>query len=109
MTCFWQNMVDALTIYGLRFKAPTEDELKGPFLTQKVADVKAQLEEQRLQWRRSGCTIMTDGWTDRRNRTLLNFLVSFGGNCTSLYALNNLKFEFDLVIINNLIWLIYVF
>ena len=109
MTCFrspfWQNMVDIITICGAGFKAPTKDELKGPLLTQKVVDVKAQLEEQHVQWRRIGCTIMIDGWTDRRNRTLLNFLVSSGGNCTYL---NTLIFEFDLVI-NNLIRLIYVF
>ena len=98
MTCyrspFWQNMVDAITICGAGFKAPSEDELKGPLLTQKVADVKAQLQEQRKQWSMIGCTIMTDGWTDRRNRTLLNFLVSSGGNCSSF---NALEFEFYLV------------
>lgn len=37
-----------------------------------VQDVK----EHRLQWAITGCNIMSDGWTDRKNRTLINFLVS---------------------------------
>ena len=29
----------------------------------------------RADWEKYGCTIMTDGWTDRKRRTILNFLV----------------------------------
>lgn len=40
---------------------------------------------------------MTDGWIDRRNRTLLNFLVSSGGNSSSS-TYQRLKFN---VLLNN--------
>ncbi|XP_057870338.2 uncharacterized protein LOC131076993 [Cryptomeria japonica] len=76
---YWQNMVDAIAICGAGFKAPSDSELSGPISIESVADVKATLEEHREIWKKKGCTIMTDGWTDRRNRTLLNFLVSFAG------------------------------
>ncbi|XP_059066797.1 uncharacterized protein LOC131857983 [Cryptomeria japonica] len=72
----WQNMVDAIAICGAGFKAPSDSELSGPILIELVADVKATLEDQREIWKKGGCTIMTDGRTDRRNRTLLNFLIS---------------------------------
>ena len=29
----------------------------------------------RSNWRDNGCTIMADGWTDQRQRTLINFLM----------------------------------
>ncbi|XP_057826246.2 uncharacterized protein LOC131037996 [Cryptomeria japonica] len=77
-----QIMVDDITGCGQRFKAPNDEEIKGPILNQKVVDVKAKIAEQCEIWRRKGCTIVTDGWIDRRSRTLLIFLVSSLGNCT---------------------------
>lgn len=79
---YWQIAIDAVTVCGPGFKAPSADELAGPILSQRVADVEDAIKEQREVWKTKGCTIMTDGWTDRRSRTLLNFLVSSSGNCT---------------------------
>lgn len=69
-----------LPYVGRGFKAPFEANLRGPILTQLVNDVKKELGEQHQIWSTKGCTIMTVGWTDRRNRTLLNFLVSSTGD-----------------------------
>ena len=41
-----------------------------------VCSGKEVVEEQRLEWKQYGCTILSDGWTDGRNRTIINFLVS---------------------------------
>ena len=73
-------MIDAVAICGPGFKAPIEVELSGYLLDDMVEDMRVELEENRKKWIEKGCTIMTDGWTDRRNRTLLNFLVSCGGD-----------------------------
>ena len=73
-------MIDVVAICGLGFQAPTEAELSGCLLDEMVEDMRVDLEENRKEWIAKGCTIMTDGWTDRRNRTLLNFLVSCGGD-----------------------------
>ena len=72
-------MIDVIAICGLGFKAPTEAELSGYLLNQMVEDMKAELEDHQKEWIEKGCTIMTDGWMDRKNTTLLNFLVSCGG------------------------------
>lgn len=32
----------------------------------RLADIKES-------WKRTGCTILSDGWTDRKGRTLINF------------------------------------
>ncbi|XP_057868348.2 uncharacterized protein LOC131075512 isoform X2 [Cryptomeria japonica] len=81
-------MVDALTICETGFKAPTECDLRGPILSQLVNDVKKELDEQHHIWSTKGCTIMTDGWTDRRNRTLLNFLVSYAGGIVFIKSID---------------------
>ena len=76
---YWQIGIDAVAVCGPGFKAPSAEELGGPILNQRVADVQVEITEQREVWKKKGCTIMTDGWTDRRSRTLLNFLVSSSG------------------------------
>ncbi|XP_057835919.2 uncharacterized protein LOC131046251 [Cryptomeria japonica] len=84
---YWQEVIDALTICEAGFKAPSEFDLRGPILTQLVNDVKKELGEQCQIWSTKGCTLMTDGWTDRRNRTLLNFLVSSAGGTVFIKSL----------------------
>ena len=73
-------MIDAVAICCLGFRAQTKVELSGYLLDDMVEDMRVELEENRKEWIEKGCTIMTDGWTNRRNRTLLNFLVSCGGD-----------------------------
>ncbi|RWR97228.1 hypothetical protein CKAN_02665000 [Cinnamomum micranthum f. kanehirae] len=34
------------------------------------------MKDHREQWVQNGCSIMVDGWTDKKTRTLLNFLVN---------------------------------
>ncbi|KAF1898919.1 hypothetical protein Lal_00019040 [Lupinus albus] len=34
-----------------------------------------RLQEHKAEWKKFGCTIITDGWTNKRRRTILNFLV----------------------------------
>eukprot|EP00253_Pinus_taeda_P013226 PITA_13226 len=61
---------------GPGFKAPTSESLRTDMLLESVQDVMLVLAEFRSSWVETGCTIMSDGWTDQRNRTLINFLVS---------------------------------
>jgi hypothetical protein len=49
--------------------------MRGPLLTKNVEATKMFAESYRNSWKESGCTIMADGWTDRKKRTLVNFLV----------------------------------
>ncbi|XP_024531921.1 uncharacterized protein LOC112346664 [Selaginella moellendorffii] len=39
-------------------------------------NVQKRLEDVRLSWRTYGCTIVTDGWSDIKKRSLINFMVS---------------------------------
>ena len=73
---FYQPMFDAVAVVGPGYKAPTFAQLRGPLLQEEKNDCTARLEEFRASWEHTGCTVMSDGWTDQKGRTLLNFLVS---------------------------------
>jgi hypothetical protein len=73
---FYQSMFDVVAIVGLGYKAPTYDELRGPILQNEKVDCTSRLEELKASWEITGCTVMSDGWTDQKGRTLLNFLVN---------------------------------
>ncbi|XLT56257.1 hypothetical protein HN873_048861, partial [Arachis hypogaea] len=71
----YHSMFEKVVCHGLGFKPPSYDELREKLL-KKVESTKLTLEEHKTEWKKTGCTIMTDGWTDKRKRTILNFLVN---------------------------------
>jgi len=56
--------------------APSYHEIRVPLLNKKVEYTENLLEDHKLQWRKHGCSIMSDAWTDQKQRCLINFLVS---------------------------------
>jgi hypothetical protein len=74
-THFWKPICDAIASVGLGFKAPSYEEELRPILQVEKKDINARLAEFKESWEISGCTLMSDGWTDGKGRTLLNFLV----------------------------------
>eukprot|EP00253_Pinus_taeda_P004403 PITA_04403 len=72
---FWQPMCDAIAGVGPGYKSATYEELQGPILQTEKKDINSRLAELKKKWEVTGCTMMFDGWTNRKGRTLLNFLV----------------------------------
>jgi len=72
---FYVSMFEAVSIVGPGYKPPTYEELRGPILQDEKDDCTQRLQELRDSWEYTGCTVMSDGWTDGKGRTLLNFLV----------------------------------
>eukprot|EP00253_Pinus_taeda_P019670 PITA_19670 len=73
---FYQPMFDVVVVVGPGYKAPTFAKLKGPLLQDEKTNCTSRLEEFRASWEHNGCTVMSNGWTDQKGRTILNFLVS---------------------------------
>ena len=73
---YYQPMVDAIAACGPGFKGPGYEDIRGPLLKNEVERVQEYLLEFKESWSKTGCTIMSDGWTDQRSRTILNFLVA---------------------------------
>ncbi|KAL5144536.1 hypothetical protein HKD37_06G014813 [Glycine soja] len=69
-------MIEAIDTYGPHLKPSSYHELRVPLLKKELEYTKGLLrghEEERIKY---GCSIMSNGWTDRKNRTLINFLVN---------------------------------
>jgi hypothetical protein len=72
---FCQSMCDAIVVVGPGYKSPTFEELWGAILQEEKKDINSRLAEFKQSWEISRCTMMYDGWTYRKGRSLLNFLV----------------------------------
>ncbi|KAL6512938.1 hypothetical protein OROHE_019728 [Orobanche hederae] len=57
-------------------KPPTYHELRVPLLKKAKEETEKLKEKHEKAWKRYGCTLMSDGWTDRRGRSLINFLAN---------------------------------
>ncbi|KAK4283950.1 hypothetical protein QN277_000847 [Acacia crassicarpa] len=69
-------MVEAIGNYGKHLKPPSYHELRVPFLKKEIEETNKMLKKQKEEWVDFGCSIMSDAWTDKKNRTLINFMVN---------------------------------
>ncbi|XP_073053734.1 uncharacterized protein [Primulina eburnea] len=57
-------------------KPPSYHEVRVKYLKKELANTNLLLKSHEEEHARHGCTIMGDGWTDKKSRTLINFLVN---------------------------------
>jgi hypothetical protein len=88
---YWQSLIDAVAIADPGFKAPTSESLQTDLLLKSINDINLILAEFRSSWAETGCTIMSDGWADQRNRNLIKFLVSCPKGTMSVDASGKVK------------------
>ncbi|GAV79120.1 LOW QUALITY PROTEIN: zf-BED domain-containing protein/DUF659 domain-containing protein/Dimer_Tnp_hAT domain-containing protein, partial [Cephalotus follicularis] len=69
------KMVAMIGKYGVGLKQPSYHEVRETFLKKEVLRTMEMLEEYKVEWSKTGCTIMSDGWTDKK-RSICNFLVN---------------------------------
>ena len=69
-------MLEAAGRFGPGGKKPYQHELRENLLHEEVEDTKKLLKEQELEWVRTGCSIMTDAWTDQKRRSIMNLCVN---------------------------------
>ncbi|KAK4259931.1 hypothetical protein QN277_006209 [Acacia crassicarpa] len=69
-------MVDTIGNYGKHLKPPSYHELRVPFLKKEIERTNEMLKKHKEEWVNFGCSIMSDAWTDKKNRTLINFMVN---------------------------------
>ncbi|KAK8935149.1 hypothetical protein KSP39_PZI013556 [Platanthera zijinensis] len=70
-----QKAIDAIAAIGPGYKLPTYYMMRVNLLRDCREECKLLVEAHRNSWKETGCTLMADGWTDVRSRTLINFLV----------------------------------
>ncbi|KAM0895204.1 hypothetical protein ACQ4PT_023976 [Festuca glaucescens] len=72
----FQVAIEASCQYGSGYKPPSPHELREPLLRDCVKETKLLRKKHEEAWKQYGCTLMSDGWSDRRGRHLINFLVN---------------------------------
>jgi hypothetical protein len=72
----FQIAIEATAQYGSGYIPPTPYKLGEPLLKDAVKLTSDTREDHEKAWNHYGCTLMSDGWSDRRGRHLINFLVN---------------------------------
>ncbi|XP_066161970.1 uncharacterized protein [Oryza sativa Japonica Group] len=68
-------MLEAIRQFGRSLKGPSPYEMSGSFLQKRKEKVMDGFKEHKESWELTGCSIMTDAWTDRKGRGVMNLVV----------------------------------
>lgn len=71
---FFKDMIKVVSVVGGSYVVPHRNTLRTTLLAKEKTSVEASLEPIRETIKALGCTLTSDGWSDRRSRPLLNFL-----------------------------------
>ncbi|GFZ14644.1 transducin/WD40 repeat-like superfamily protein [Actinidia rufa] len=70
-----QNLL-FLFLLSLGMKPPSYHETRVTYLKKELANTNDLMKDHRENWLKYGCSIMADGWTEGKGRTLIIFLVN---------------------------------
>ena len=69
---YFKPMLDAIVAIGPGYKGPSYYQLRVNLLKDAKKEVQLLVDSYCEAWPKVGCTIMGDGWTNNRQRTLIN-------------------------------------
>ncbi|KAL4372634.1 hypothetical protein AHAS_Ahas05G0001400 [Arachis hypogaea] len=69
-------MLWAVGSFGPNLPTPSYHALRVPLLNEELDYTKGLLKGHKEKWEKYGCSIMSDAWTDKRQRSNINFLVN---------------------------------
>nr|GEX86853.1 zf-BED domain-containing protein [Tanacetum cinerariifolium] len=72
----FKKMIQMVCDFGRGLDPPSYYEMRVTYLKKVVDYTKALLEDYKKEWKKTGCTLMSDGWSDQKNRSICNFLVN---------------------------------
>ncbi|KAI8543162.1 hypothetical protein RHMOL_Rhmol08G0196200 [Rhododendron molle] len=72
----FKRFVEAVGQFGPGYEPPSQYQLREPLLKEEMDRTKKLLKRQEEEWALTGCSIMTDAWTDRKRRSIMNLCVN---------------------------------
>ncbi|XP_074352805.1 uncharacterized protein LOC141691938 [Apium graveolens] len=72
----FHRFYEAVGQNGPGYIPPSQHQLREPLLKKEVERTKQSLKEQDDEWKKFGCSIMTDAWSDRKRRSIMNLCVN---------------------------------
>uniref|UniRef100_A0A2C9VYB7 DUF659 domain-containing protein n=1 Tax=Manihot esculenta TaxID=3983 RepID=A0A2C9VYB7_MANES len=82
------SMMEMVGDYGRGLKLSSYHETRVIYFKKEVDNVNSMLDKYKKEWKRTGCTLMPDGWTDRKSKSLTNFLVNSPSGTIFLNSMN---------------------
>ena len=67
--------IEEVGSFGIGLKQPSPYEISTRVLKAEVEDIDKIKATHMTTWKQYGFTVMSDGWTERKSRSLINFLV----------------------------------
>ena len=61
---YYQHAINVVIAMGPGYKGPNLHVIRDYYLTKMVDEVKIYVETYREIWKKIGCTLMADGWTN---------------------------------------------
>lgn len=75
MDPFFKIMLESIASFDKGLKSPSYHEVRVTF-KKKIEIINRDLiESYKVEWKKIGCTLMSNGWIDGKNRSITNFLV----------------------------------
>lgn len=71
----WEIMLESIGQYGPGYLSPSYHQLRNSLLERAVDKTNEVRKKHEEAWKKYGCTLMSDAWTDTRHRHLINFFV----------------------------------
>ena len=72
----FKRFCEAVGQFGPGYQPPSQYLLREPLLKEEVERTKLSLKKQEEEWKVNGCSIMTDAWSDRKRRSVMNLCVN---------------------------------
>jgi len=76
---FYNSMFEVVVIVGPGYKGPSCDDLRGPLLQGEKTNCTPRMVELRESWVVIECTVMSNSWTNGKDKSILNFLINCPG------------------------------
>ncbi|KAH1213868.1 hypothetical protein GmHk_14G041740 [Glycine max] len=79
---------DMVARYGVGYKPPSYHDIREKLLKRAMEKTDVMLQEFRNEWKKTDFSIMSDGWIDKKRRSICNFLVNSPKGIVFLYSWN---------------------
>jgi hypothetical protein len=73
---FYHSMFEVAAIVGPGYKGPSNNDLRGPLLQGEKTDFTKRMVDLSESWEITGCTVMSNDWTNGKGKSILNFFVN---------------------------------
>ncbi|KAK9994072.1 hypothetical protein SO802_023775 [Lithocarpus litseifolius] len=67
------RMIDMISKFGVGLKPLSYHEIRETCLKKEVDFTQQMLEECKVECKKTACSIMSDGWSDKKRRSICNF------------------------------------